>query len=49
MTTSEGSRKSRFTVLGAEPRVWQNAKTLDYQDIPIFRNAVRWDASAYKM
>jgi hypothetical protein len=47
--TSQGSRKNKSAILGVEATVWQGAKTQEYLDIASFRNAVRQDASAYKM
>jgi hypothetical protein len=35
--------------LAVEAPGWQGAKVLEYLDIPSFRNAARWDASAAKM
>jgi hypothetical protein len=49
LSEPEGSRRNKFTILGVEAPGWQGANTQEYLDIPSFRNAASWDASAYKM
>ena len=46
---AKGSRKNKFAILGGEAPAWQGVKTLEYLDIPSFRNASRQEASASKM
>jgi hypothetical protein len=49
IVTAQGSRINKFTIFGVEAPVWQGAKPQEYLDMPSFRNAVRRDASAFKM
>jgi hypothetical protein len=48
ISSAKGSRKNKFAILGVEALAWQGAKTQEYLDIPIFRNAARRDAAASK-
>jgi len=47
-STTKGSRKNKFAILGVEAPGWQCVKTQEYLEIPSFRTGGR-DASTAKM
>ena len=45
---AQGSHKNKLAILNVEAPAWLRSESLEYLDIPSFRNVARQDASALK-